>query len=328
MRRRSFIKLASGAAAWPLAARAQQRERLRTIGVLMNYVEHDPEGELRFAALRDRLGKLGWAEGRSAALEVRWCAARPDLMLVYATELVSKPADVVVAQGTLVVSVLKKLTSTIPIVFTQVGDPVGSGFVSNYARPDANITGFAEFDTAIAGKWIEVLKEFVPQIKRVTVLVHPDQANHERFLRAIEAAASMLTVKVAAAEVHDRSELEQAIGGLAGQADGGLVVLPGPLTNTQRGVIIELAARYRLPAVYPYDYYVRDGGLLYYGTNQVDEWPGAAGYVDRILKGAKVADLPVQEPTKYGLAINLKAAKAIGLKIPQSLLTRADEVIE
>jgi putative tryptophan/tyrosine transport system substrate-binding protein len=329
MRRRDVLTMIGGSAlAWPLAARAQQRERLRTIGVLMNYAEYDPEGEVRFTALRDRLGELGWAEGRNVAIEVRWCAARPDLMLVYATELVSRPADVVVAQGTLVVSVLKKLTGTIPIVFTQVADPVGSGFVSNYARPDANITGFAEFDTAVAGKWIEALKELVPQVARVTVLVHSDQVNHERFLHAIEAAASTLDVKVAAAEVHDRSGLEQAIAGLAGQTDGGLIVLPSPLTNTQRAVIIELAARYRLPAVYPYDYYVKDGGLLCYGTNQVDEWPGAAGYVDRILKGEKVADLPVQELTKYGLAINLKAAKALGLKVPQSLLARADEVIE
>jgi len=327
--RRHFISAIGGAAvAWPLAARAQQRGRVRNIGVLMNYAEHDPEGDVRFAALRDRLSKLGWTEGRGVAIEARWCAARPDLMLVYATELVSQPADVIVAQGTLVVTVLRKLTGTIPIVFTQVADPVGSGFVSNYARPDGNITGFAEFDTSVAGKWIEVLKELAPQVERVTVLVYPDQANHERFLHAIEAAASAFNVKVSAAEVHDRPELEHAIARLAGQADNGLVVLPSPLTNTQRRVIIESAERYRLPTVYPYDYYVRDGGLLYYGTNQVDEWPNAAGYVDRILKGEKVADLPVQEPTKYGLAINLKAAKALGLKVPQSILARADEVIE
>ncbi len=209
----------------------------------------------------------GWV----AAWPLAACAGRPDLMLIYATELVSKPATVIVAQGTLVVMILKKLTGTIPIVFTQVADPVGSGFVTNYARPDANITGFAEFDTAVAGKWIEVLKELAPNVHRVTVLLNPDQSNHERFFHAIKAAASANDVKVSAAQVRDRSDLEQAFAGMAGQADNGLVVLPSPLTNTQRGVIIEAAERYRLPAVYPYDYYVKDGGLLYYGTNQVDE---------------------------------------------------------
>jgi putative ABC transport system substrate-binding protein len=228
-----------------------------------------------------------------------------------------------------VASVLKRLTGTIPIVFTQVGDPVGSGFVSNYARPDANITGFAESDTAIAGKWNEVLKEVVPQIKRVTVLVHPDQANHERFLRAIEAAASMLNVEVAAAEVHDRSEsLSEPLAGWPDKPMGvwwycwvrSPTFSVASLLNWRRDVACPQCIRTITTS--------EDGGLLYYGTNQVDEWPGAAGYVDRILKGAKVADLPVQEPTKYGLAINLKAAKAPGLKIPQSLLARVDEVIE
>ena len=329
MRRREVIALLGGVTAgWPLAAPAQQGEEVHKIGVLMNYAEGDPEGKGRFAALRDGLTKLGWADGRNVAIETRWAAGQANLMLVFATELVTQPVDVIVAQSTPVLGVVKQLTSTIPVVFTQVADPTGSGFVTNYARPGGNITGFADYDPAIAGKWLEILKEAAPRINRVTVFFDPDQVNHQRFLRIIESSAPTLKVQVSVATVRNRAEIEQAIANAAGQTDGALIVLPGPLHNTQRASIIEAAARYRLPAVYPFKYYVKDGGLLYYGTDQLSQWPDAAGYVDRILKGEKPADLPVQAPTKYELAVNLKTAKALGLTIPGTLIARADEVIE
>jgi putative ABC transport system substrate-binding protein len=329
MKRREVITLLGGTAlAWPLAARAQQGERLRRIGVLMSYAEGDPEGKDRFAALHDQLGKLGWADGRNVAIETRWTAGHANLMLVFATELVTQPVDVIVAQSTPVLGVVKQLTNTIPVVFTQVADPAGSGFVSNYARPGGNITGFTDYDPAIAGKWLEILKEAAPRINRVTVFFDPDQVNHQRFLRVIESSAPALKMQVSFATVHNRAEIEQAIANAAGQSDGALIVLPGPLHNTQRASIIEAAARYRLPAVYPFKYYVKEGGLLYYGTDQLAQWPDAAGYVDRILKGEKPADLPVQAPTKYDLAINLKTAMTLGLTVPATLIARADEVIE
>ena len=328
MRRREVIALLGGVTAgWPLAAPAQQSEEVHKIGVLMNYAEGDPEGKGRFVALHDRLTKLGWADGRNVAIETRWAAGQANLMLVFATELVTQPVDVIVAQSTPVLGVVKQLTSTIPVVFTQVADPAGSGFVTNYARPGGNITGFTDYDPAIAGKWLEILKEAAPRINRVAVFFDPDQVNHQRFLRIIESSAP-LKVQVSVATVRNRAEIEQAIANAAGQTDGALIVLPGPLHNTQRASIIEAAARYRLPAVYPFKYYVKDGGMLYYGTDQLSQWPDVAGYVDRILKGEKPADLPVQAPTKYELAVNLKTAKALGLTIPGTLIARADEVIE
>jgi putative ABC transport system substrate-binding protein len=225
-------------------------------------------------------------------------------------------------------TVLKKLTDTIPIVFTQVADPVGSGFVSNYTQPDGNITGFTDYDPSVAGKWLEVLKEAAPRIDHVAVFWDPDQINHQRFLRVIEAAASLLKAQVAVVMARSRAEIEQVIANMAGQADGGLIVLPSPFYATLRASIIEVAGRYRVPAVYPFKYYVKEGGLLYYGSDQLDEWPHAADYVDRILKGEKPASLPVQAPTKFELIINLKTAKALGLAVPPLMLGRADEVIE
>jgi putative ABC transport system substrate-binding protein len=326
MRRREFITLVGGAAAtWPLAARAQQSRR---IGVLINYVEDDPEGAARLAALRERLSALGWTDGGNVQIEARWAAGRADLTLTYASQLVSQPADVIVAQTTLVMTILKKLTGSIPIVFTQVADPVGSGFVSNYARPGGNITGFTDFDTSVAAKWLQVLKEVAPRIDHVTVFLDPDQINHQRFLRVIEAAAPPLKAQVAVVTARNRAEIEQVIANMAGQANGGLIVLPGPLYNNRRASITEAAARFRVPAVYPYKYYVKGGGLLSYGIDQLDEWRLAADYVDRILKGEKPADLPVQAPTKYEFVINLQAAKALGIDVPPTMLARADEVIE
>ena len=328
MNRRAFILAASSAAVWPWVARAQERQRARIVGVLMNYAETDPEGQARFSVLREQLQKLGWVDGSNVRMETRWTAAKAERMQAAAAELVGLPADVLVANSTPLLAALRPLTSTIPIVFTQVADPIGSGFVHSYSRPEGNITGFTDFDPSIAGKWMEVLKEAAPLVERVTVLRHPDQANHPAFVRVIEAAAASLGMEVTTVAVRDRPEIEQTISALAGQADRGLLVLPGPVNNSLRDTIIQAAARYRLPAIYPFKYYASDGGLMYYGADQLDQWPKAAGYVDRVLRGERPGALPVQAPTKFELVLNLKTAKALGLTIPPMLIARADEVIE
>jgi putative tryptophan/tyrosine transport system substrate-binding protein len=329
VKRRAFITLLGGAAAaWPLAARAQQREHMRRIGVIMNYAETDPEGQVRLSALREGLRKLGWADGSNIRIEHRWAAGKEDRMQAYATELIGLSPDAMVANSTLMIAVLKRLTRAVPIVFVQVADPVGSGFVASYAQPGGNITGFTDFETSVAGKWIELLKEAAPSADRVVVLVHPEQANHPAFWGVMETTAASLKIHLMPARVHDGAEIEQAITRFAEQGARGLVVLPAPVFNALRARIIQAAVRYRLPAIYPFKYYAKDGGLLYYGIDQVEQWPQAAGYVDRILKGEKPAHLPVQAPTKYELAINLKTAKALGLEIPPTLLARADGVIE
>jgi ABC-type uncharacterized transport system substrate-binding protein len=329
MKRREFLGLFGGVAAtWPLTARAQPAERMRRVGIIMNYAEDDREGQERLSVLRDRLNKLGWAEGKNIQIEVRWAAGNPDRVRSHATELVGIPVDVIVANSTPLLGVLKTLTQTIPIVFVQVADPVVSGFVSSYARPEGNITGFTDFDTTIAGKWMEILKEATPFVSRVMVLAYPEQSNHQEFLRVINSAAPSLKIEVSAAQVRNRDEIEQAITTLEGKTDFGLIVLPGPINNTLRDSIIRLTARYRLPAVYPLKYYVKDGGLLCYGIDQIDQWPKVAEYVDRILRGEKPSGLPVQAPTKFELVINLKTAKALGFTIPRTLLDRADEIIE
>jgi putative ABC transport system substrate-binding protein len=329
MRRREFISLVGGAAvAWPLAAAAQQSGGGRKVGVIMGYAEHDPAGETRFGALRNRLHELGWTEGRNIRFEVRWVTGNAERMHAYATELVYQPVDAIVVNSTPLLAATKQVTRTIPIIFAQVADPVGSGFVSSYARPGGNITGFADFDPSIAGKWVEVLKEALPSVGNVAVLMDPKQENHRTFLRAIGASALSLGVKVSAVEVRDRTEIDHALSAMSGQPDRGLIVLPGPVNNTLRTSIIELAARYRLPAIYPFKYYASEGGLLYYGIDQLDQWPKAATYVDRVLRGEKPSELPVQAPTSFELVVNLKAAKSLEFTISPTLLARADEVIE
>ena len=328
MRRRDFIGILGGAAAWPMSVGAQERNHIRRLGVIMNYAEIDPEGQARFSALREQLHKLGWVEGNNIQIDGRWAAGKDDLMQAYSTELVSLPADVLVVNSSLLLAVLMQLTRAIPIVFTQVADPIGSGFVSSYARPDGNVTGFTDFDISIAGKWIEVLKEAAPFLNRVTVLMDSTQTNHARFLRVMETVASSLGMQVSAAAVRDRPEVEKAMTALAGEVNRGLVVLPGPINNGLRHSIIDLAGKYRLPAIYPLKYYVSDGGLLYYGIDQVEQWSKAAGYVDRILRGGKLSALPVQAPIKFELIINMKTAKALGLSISPMLIARADEVID
>jgi putative tryptophan/tyrosine transport system substrate-binding protein len=329
MRRRGFLGGLGGAVvAWSVAARGQERVRVRKMGVILVYAEADPEGQVRLSALRDRLRKLGWIEGSNIQVDVRWAAGKSERMRADAVEFVSRPVEVIVANSTPLTGMLRSLTQTIPIVFTQVADPVSSGLVTNYARPTGNITGFTDFDTSIAGKWIEILKQAAPLVSQVTVLVDPKQSNHHVFLNVIETTAASLKILVSASGVSDRAEIEHAITTLAGQKDRGLIILPGPVNNTLRDSIVKLAARYRLPAIYPFNYYAKEGGLLCYGIDQVDQWSNAAGYVDRILKGEKPADLPVQAPTKYELAINLKTAKTLGLEIPSSVLALADEVID
>jgi putative ABC transport system substrate-binding protein len=329
MRRRELLSLVgSGLAIWPSLVAAQERVSARRIGVIMNYAEADSAGQARFAAIRAGLHKLGWTEGTNVQIEIRWTAGNQNRMRATAAELISMPVDVIVANSTPLLGVLKPLTQTIPIVFVQVADPVSSGFVSSYARPAGNITGFTDFDNSIAGKWIEVLKEAAPFVGHVTVLSDPNQSNHQAFLRVIESTAPLLKMQMTAVKVRDQAEIEQTLSTLAGKTDHGLVVLPGPVNNTLRDTIIQSAARNRVPAVYPFRYYSKDGGLLYYGIDQVDQWPKAAEYVDRILRGGKLSELPVQAPTKFELVINLKTAKVLGIDIPPALLARADEVIE
>jgi len=330
MNRRAVISLIGGAAAapslaWPRPARAQ---KMRQVGAIMNYAETDREGQARLSALRDGLHRLGWVEGSNIRLEYRWAGGQTARMQTYATELVGLPAEVIVVNSTPLVGMLIPLARTIPIVFVQVADPVSSGFVSSYARPSGNITGFTDFDTSIAGKWVEVLKEAAPSVKEVAVLLHPEQVNHHAFWDVIKSTAPSLQIQPFAARVHTRLDIEEAITSLAGQPDRGLIVLPGPLNNTLRDPIIQLTARHRVPAIYPFKYYAKEGGLLYYGNDQVDQWPKAAGYVDRILHGEKPGNLPVQAPTKFELIVNMKTAKALGLDVPPTLLARADEVIE
>jgi putative ABC transport system substrate-binding protein len=328
MKRREFIGVVGGAAVWPLAVRAQQPERMRRIGLLMSLEESDLEGQRYIKAFLQRLEELGWAHGHNVQIEYRWAGASPDRIRSHAAELVGQKPDVILAQTALVLVPLQRETRTIPIVFTQVNDPVESGFVGSLTRPDGNVTGFTPLESSVAGKWLEMLREIAPGVTRAAVILNPVQAPNVRLLRAVEAAAPALRAHVTAAGVHDGAEIESAIEAFAGESNGGLIVVPNPVTITQRERIIGLAARHRLPAIYPYKYFVASGGLMSYGVDIADLFRRAASYFDRILKGAKVADLPVQNPTKFELVINLKTAKALGLEVPGTLLARADEVIE
>jgi ABC-type uncharacterized transport system substrate-binding protein len=329
MRRRQFITLLGGAAAaWPPVARAQQGERMRRIGVLMAVTERDPESQFRVNAFEAGLRELGWVEGRNLHIEYRW-APDPDLLHRQAAELVAATPDLILANTTPVLAALLRESTTLPMVFVQVTDPIGSGFVPSLARPGGNVTGFASFEFSIGGKWLEALKEIAPAVTQVAVIFNPHTAPYApAFLRPIEAAASSFAVKPMPATASDAAGIEVAIEAFARIANGGLIVLPDVSTVNGRDLIIALAARHRLPAVYPYRFYAASGGLLSYGTEVGDQFRRAAAYVDRILKGAKPAELPVQAPTKFELVINLKTAKALGLEVPAKLLALADEVIE
>jgi putative ABC transport system substrate-binding protein len=329
MKRREFISLLGGAATWPLMARAQQSERMRHIGVLMASAADDSESQARMAAFLQGLAQLGWTDGRNVRIDTRWATTNADDLRRHAAELAALAPDVLVAAtGTATVAPLLQATRTLPIVFVVVVDPVGAGFVANLARPGGNATGFTMFEYGLSGKWLELLKQIVPSITRAAVLPDPAVASGIGQFAAVQAVAPSLGVELTPVDARDAPEIERAVAALARSGNGGLIVTASPVANRHRDLIATLAAQHRLPAVYSGRQYVAAGGLISYGPDLIDQYRRAAGYVDRVLKGEKPADLPVQAPTKYELVINLKTAKALGLDVPATLLARADEVIE
>jgi putative tryptophan/tyrosine transport system substrate-binding protein len=328
MKRREFMALLSGAAAlWPLVARGQQPDQMRRVGVLQVLAEEDPETVARHAAFEDALRALGWAVGRNMRIDYRSAGGDANRLRKYAAELVALRPDVIFTSGSVTVAPLLQATRTIPIVFVQVVDPVGGGLVESMARPGGNATGFTLFEYSLSAKWLELLKEIAPHVTRVAVIRDPTRGPGIGQFAVIQSVGPSLGVELRPINAPDRAEIERAIEAFARSSNGGLIVTSGG-TGFRRDLIVPLAARHRLPAVYPYRYYVTDGGLISYGPNTIDQYRRAAGYVDRILKGEKPADMPVQASTKYELVINLKTAKALDLTVPPTLLARADEVIE
>ena len=329
IKRRTFISLLGGAAAgWPLAVRAQQGERTRRVGVLIPLAENHPEAQPRARAFQWALQELGWTEGRNVHIDYRF-AASAERILAHANELVALAPDVVVGTSTAVVTAFRQAARSIPIVFVGVMDPVGQGLVPSLAQPGGEMTGFGLEEPSMGGKWLELLKAFAPRVARIAVIFNPETALYARlFVPSIDAAGHSLTVEPIVSPVRTKSELEQAIAAVGRDQLGGLIVLPDPFTAAHRELIIALAARHRVPAIYALRSFAAGGGLMAYGIDRVDLYRRAASYVDRILKGTKVADLPIQMPTKFELVINLSTAKALGLEIPPTLLAVADEVIE
>jgi putative ABC transport system substrate-binding protein len=329
MRRREFIGLMGGTAAWPLAARAQQGGQVRRLGVLMALSESDPMGQARIAAFRQALAHLGWTEGSNLKIEWRWTGGNIERVREYAAELVRLAPDVIIANGTPSVAALKDATTTIPIVFTVVNDPVAQGFIASMAHPGGNITGFSFLDYSMVGKSLEMLKQIAPGIVRAGVMFNPDTyPYYEIHLRSFETVARLLSIELLGAPVRDPAGIEDAAAKLAQRPGSALLVTPDPFMNAHRGTVIRAANQERVPATYSYRQYVQEGGLTSYGPDSVDIFARSASYVDRILKGTKPADLPVEPPIKFELAINLKTAKALGLEVPPTLLSLADEVIE
>jgi ABC-type uncharacterized transport system substrate-binding protein len=327
--RRVLIALLGGAAAaWPLAASAQQQERIRRIGVLMGQGEDDPEAQARVAAFEQGLQQLGWSDGRNVRIDRRWAAGDAGRTRRYAAELIALAPDVILAPGSFAMGALLQASRSVPIVFVHVPDPVGAGFVESLARPGGNATGFILFEYATSAKWLELLKQIAPGLTRVAVFRDPTLTSGTGQFAAIQALAPSLGVEVSPVNVRDAGEIERAIAAFARSPNGGLILTGSALSQVHRQTIVALAARHKLPAIYYERFVVAEGGLMSYGPRLVDQFQRAAGYVDRILKGEKPADLPVQAPTKYELVINLKTAKALGLTVPDSLLARADEVIE
>jgi ABC-type uncharacterized transport system substrate-binding protein len=327
-RREFILALGGGAAASPLAAHAQQPDRMRRIGVLMSTAADDPEGQARIAAFLQGLQQLGWTVGRNVRIEYRWSGGAPERARIYATELAALAPDVIVTGGASYVAALQQATRTVPIVFATATDPVGGGLVASLARPGGNVTGFTTFEYGSSAKWLELLKQIAPRLVRVAVIRDPSLPTGTGQLGAIQSAAPSFGVELSPVDVRNVAELERAIAAFAHGSNGGLIIQASPLATIHRDLIVTLAARHKLPAVYPERHFVAAGGLISYGPDYADQYRQAAGYVDRILKGEKPADLPVQAPTKYETVLNLKTAKALGLEIPPILLARADEVIE
>jgi putative ABC transport system substrate-binding protein len=327
--RREFITLLGGAAVWPLAARAQPGDRLRRIGVLIGGDENDPVEKLRYSAFTQALAGLGWTDGRNVRIDLRWWGDDINRSRALAQELVGLQPNIILAQTTPATVALQRETRTIPIVFVDVTDPVASGIVARLDRPNGNVTGFAQYEASLGGKWLELLSEFAPGLKRAAIMFNPDTAAQApTFMPSLETAARSLKVVPIIAPVHSDAEIETAIIALGREPGGGLFVMPDVFTTAHRAPIILAAARNNVPAFYYLSVFARDGGLLSYGVDPVDPWRRAASYVDRILRGEKPAELPVQLPTKFEMAVNLKTAKALGLAVPPSIQLRADEVIE
>jgi putative ABC transport system substrate-binding protein len=328
LKRREFITLLGGAAAWPLAAHAQQRERMRRIGALMPLAADDAIAQARNAAFLQGLQQSGWTVGQNIQIEYRWSGGNDELTHRYAAELAALAPEVILASGSAAVGPLLQATRTVPIVFAIVPDPVGAGFVDSLARPGGNATGFLSFDYSIGGKWLELLKEVAPNVTRAAVLRDPAITGGIGQWGAVQTAAPSLGLEVIPVNMRDPGEIERALTAFARSPNGGLIVTGSPLAGVHRNVIVTLAIRHKLPAVYFERFFVAAGGLISYGPDLLDQYRRAAAYVDRILKGEKAADLPVQAPTKYELVVNLKTAKNLGLEIPTPVLARADEVIE
>jgi putative tryptophan/tyrosine transport system substrate-binding protein len=328
MKRREFITLIGGAAvAWPFAALTQQHERMRRIGVLMPFVAGDPEAQVRSTVFAQTLQELGWTVGRNLQIDYRFAGGEADRVRHYAAELVALAPDVIMTVGSITVAPMQQATRTIPIVFTNLADPVGAGIVQSLARPGGNATGFTNFEYSMSGKWVELLKQIAPHIRRAAVLRDPTAAAGIGQFAAIQGVAQSLGVELTPVAVHDTAELERSMAAFARAANSGMIVTAGG-TGFRRDLIIRLASRHKLPAVYPFRYYAKDGGLITYGPDTLDPVRRATEYVDRILKGEKPADLPVQAPVKYEVVLNLKIAKALGLTMPDTVLAIADEVIE
>ena len=329
MRRRDFITLFGGAAAWPRVARAQQSKPIRRIGVLYISAQNDRDGQAWDAAFREQLHKLGWIDGRSVQIDYRWGAGNIDRTQLFARELVQLVPDVLVAVTTPATAALHRETQTIPIVFAVVSDPIGSGFVTSLARPGGNITGFNILEASLSGKWLELMHEIAPHVRRVGLMYNPQTAPYAKYyLDTFLSGTKALSIEPIDAVVDRVAAIETLMTKLGGKADCGLVVMPDTFPMIHRNTIIALADRYRLPTIYPFRFFTVDGGLLSYGVDIADEYRRAAGYVDRILRGDKPADLPVQQPVKFELVVNVKTAKALGLTVPPSLIGIADDVIE
>jgi putative ABC transport system substrate-binding protein len=330
MRRRDFMTLVGGAAtAWPLAARAQQAQRMRRVGVLIGFAEADPDVQSWLAAFRGGLAKLGWTEGSNFQIQLRWASDDPDRMKAFATELVDLRPDAILSVTTPVTNALVRETHTIPIVIVSVADPIASGFVTNVGRPGGNVTGFALYEPSMGGKWLELLKRIAPGVTRVALLFNPTTSVPIKFYMAsILGAASSFTVQASAAPVHAQDEIEGVIAALASNPGAGIIAMPDLFNTINRDVIVAWTARYRIPAIYFFRSFADSGGLISYGPDFADQYPRAAGYIDRILKGEKPGDLPIQMPVKVPLIINLRTANALGLDVPLGLLNAADEIIE